>query len=215
MKITLLCSDVTHPINKYIELWAQRQSGLHEVEIVQKKTQLIGGDILFLISCSEIIGASDCNKFSSSLVLHASDLPRGRGWSPHIWDLLEGADFITLSLLEAGDQVDSGSIWIKKKIPIPHHALWSEINDLLFNAEIELIDYAVSNFGRITGVPQDLGIPATYRPKRTPQDSRLDINKSISDQFDLMRLSDPNRFPAYFEYLGHRYTLKLEKCDEQ
>ena len=88
MKITLLCSDPQHPVNAYIQRWAHVQAGLHEVNIVQKKAQLGGGDILFLISCSEIINAKDRAQYKVSLVLHASDLPQGRGWSPHIWALV-------------------------------------------------------------------------------------------------------------------------------
>jgi methionyl-tRNA formyltransferase len=55
----------------------------------------------------------DRAKYDSSLVLHASDLPAGRGWSPHIWAITNGAESVTLSLLEAEDQVDSGRIWKK------------------------------------------------------------------------------------------------------
>ncbi len=215
MKITLLCSDPQHPVNAYIQRWAQAQAGLHEVDIVQKKSQLCGGEILFLISCSEIINANDREKYLQTLVLHASDLPKGRGWSPHIWELVRGTEQITLSLLEAEDKVDSGRILEKTKIDIPKHALWDEINHLLFQAEMELVGLAVQNFGRLTPMLQSANVQPTYYPKRTPQDSQIDPNKSIAEQFDLIRVCDPNRFPAYFEHLGQRYTLKLEKSNEQ
>ena len=215
MKITLLCSDQNHPVNAYLLPWMQAQSGVHNVELVQKKAQLLGGDILFLISCSEIINASDRAKYQASLVLHASDLPKGRGWSPHIWELLQGAEVLTLSLVEAEDAVDSGRIWKKTRITIPKCALWDEINRLLFTAEVQLIDHAVRNFGRLTPMAQTGTEQATYYPKRTPNNSELDVNKSIAEQFDLIRVCDPKRFPAYFEYLGQRYTLKLEKSNEQ
>lgn len=215
MRITLLCSDPKHPINPYIQGWAQAQAGLHEVDIVQKKSQLSGGDIVFLISCSEIMNASDRAKYKACLVLHASDLPKGRGWSPHIWELMHGAKAITLSMLEVEDKVDSGRIWRKTKISVPKHALWDEINHLLFTAELELIDYAVQNFALVTPQNQMETELPTYYPKRTPQDSQIDPNKSISEQFDLIRVCDPNRFPAFFEHFGKRYILKLEKTNEQ
>lgn len=215
MRITLLCSDPQHPVNVYILPWAQAQVGLHEVDIVQSKAQLLGGDILFLISCSEIITASERALYQSSLVLHASDLPKGRGWSPHIWELLQGADAITLTLLEAEDKVDSGRIWYKKQIAVPKHALWNEINHLLFSAEVEMIDLAVQNHGLFEIQEQTDTDQATYFPRRTPKDSQIDVNKSIAEQFDLIRVCDPNRFPAYIEHLGHRYVLKLEKFHEK
>lgn len=214
MRITLLCSDPQHPVNSYIHRWAQAQTRLHQVDIVQKKSQLSGGDILFLISCSEIINASDRAQYKTCLVLHASDLPKGRGWSPHIWALMQGAETITLSMLEAEDKVDSGRIWRKAHISVPKHALWDEINHLLFTAEMDMLDYAVQNYALVRPQAQTETDRATY-PKRTPKDSQIDPHKSIAEQFNLIRVCDPNRFPAYFEHLGNRYILKLEKINEQ
>jgi methionyl-tRNA formyltransferase len=214
VKITLLCSDPEHPVNTYLLTWARTQPRTHEVELVQKKAQLTGGDFLFLVSCSEIIGADDRARYKATLVLHASDLPKGRGWSPHIWELINGADHITLSLLEAEDKVDSGKIWKKTRIGIPKDALWDEINHLLFSAEIQLIDFVVKHFDQVRPESQDDTENPSYFPKRSSEDSRIDPTKSIAAQFDLIRVCDPNRFPAYFEHLGHRYTLRLEKFNE-
>ncbi len=211
MKITLLCSDPFHPINPYLLSWAETQAGQHEIQIIRKASQLQGGDILFLISCVEIIKLSERIKFKNVLLIHASDLPKGRGWSPHIWELIQGAELITLSLLEAEDAVDSGMIWKKISIKIPKHALWDEINHILFSAEIQLIQDAIRNFGKIKPTAQ-LGTEyESYYPKRSPNDSRIDPFRSIADQFDQIRVCDPNRFPAYFDLLGQRYILKLEK----
>lgn len=214
MRISLLCSDEQHPVNEHLKRWMSAQQGVHQVELVRKRKGLSGGDILFLISCSEIIGAADRSAYRATLVLHASDLPRGRGWSPHIWQLIEGADEITLSLIEAEDKVDSGRIWKKLRFPVPKHALWDEINTRLFEAEIELIDFAVSEFERICPTAQDASIEASYYPRRTPADSQIDPSQSIASQFDRIRVCDPNRFPAFFELHGKRYKLILEKVDD-
>jgi methionyl-tRNA formyltransferase len=215
VKITILCSDAAHPVNAHLERWIHEQQARHEVELVRRKADLRGGEILFLVSCSEIIRADDRAAYRTCLVLHASDLPRGRGWSPHIWEIMQGADNITLTLLEAADAVDSGSIWHKVQIPIPKDALWDEINEALFKSEIELISYAVENFVRVDPKPQDTTIEATYYPRRTPSNSRIDPTKSIAEQFDCIRVCDPKRFPAFFDLNGHRYKLILEKFDEQ
>src|SRR5687768_16545605 len=119
MKITILCSDATHPVNGWLEVWAAGNQGRHAIEIVRSKQEASGGNILFLISCSEIINARDRSNYERTLVIHASDLPNGRGWSPHIWQIVEGAQEITLTLLEAGGKVDSGPIWKKLKVAIP------------------------------------------------------------------------------------------------
>lgn len=214
MRISLLCSDEDHPVNEYLNRWMSAQCRVHQVELVRKKSELSGGDILFLISCSEIVDATDRSAYRATLVLHASDLPRGRGWSPHIWRIIEGADEITLSLLEAEDKVDSGRIWKKLKIHIPKHALWNEINAHLFAAEIELIDFAVNEFEQVQPITQDDSIEPSYYLRRTPADSQIDTSKSIASQFDRIRVCDPNRFPAFFELHGKKYKLILENIND-
>jgi len=215
MKITILCSDSQHPINEFLENWRSKNCIYHEIEIIRKKNELAGGDILFLISCSEVVNKEDRSRYNSALVLHASDLPSGRGWSPHIWDIISGAEKITLSLIEAEDQVDTGKIWKKIEIPIPKSDLWDEINSKLFNAEIDLIDFAISQSEIIQPQEQPTNITKSYHPRRTPENSRIDPEQSIHSQFDTIRVCDPIRFPAFFELHGTRYKITLEKIDEK
>lgn len=214
MKITILNSSEAHPINSWLKCWIKKQSNKHEINLVRSKDELDGGDILFLISCSEIIKAEDRSKYQKTLVIHASDLPKGRGWSPHIWEIVNGANEITVSLLEASDKVDAGDIWHKVKVKVPKTALYDEINEILFGAELLLMDYAVENFETIKPEKQSLELDPTYWPKRSPKDSELDIEQSIEQQFDLIRVCDPNRFPAFFYRNGKKYLLRVEAVDE-
>ena len=214
MKITLLCSDIQHPVNAYLTQWMQRNEGGHDISLVREKSALSGGDLLFLVSCSELIGKQERNLYQSSLVLHASKLPRGRGWSPHIWQIIEGSGEVTLTLLEAEDRVDSGRIWQQVSFNVPPDALWDEINASLFSAEIELIDFAVKNFRNIEPLEQDGSVEPTYYKRRSPNDSCIDPTQSIASQFNLMRVCDPKRFPAYFDLHGHRYKITLEKIHD-
>lgn len=215
MKISFLCNDPRHPVNDYLYAWMKENNSKHEIELVRQKENLSGGDVLFLISCTEIINSKDCLAYISCLVLHASDLPKGRGWSPHIWSILEGKKELVLTLLEASNKVDSGKIWKKLNFQVPKHALWDEINHQIFEKELELIDFAISNFNSVSPKPQDPDIEPTYYPKRTPTDSVIDTCKSIESQFDKIRVCDPDRFPAYIEMYGERYKIILEKENDK
>ena len=215
MKISFLCNDPRHPVNDYLYAWIKKNNSKHEIELVRQKKDLSGGDILFLISCTEIINSQDRMAYINCLVIHASDLPKGRGWSPHIWSILEGKEELTLTLLEANNKVDSGKIWKKLNFQVPKHALWNEINAQLFEKEIELIDFAVGNFKSVSAKSQAPDIEPTYYPKRTPNDSEIDPYKSIESQFDKIRVCDPDRFPAYIELYGERYKLILEKVNDK
>ncbi|AJA62016.1 MULTISPECIES: formyltransferase family protein [Bradyrhizobium] len=212
MKISIVCSSASHPVYAHLEQWARLARASHDVELVQKKAELTGGDILFLISCHEIISAQDRARYGASLVIHASDLPLGRGWSPHIWQILEGKHDIVVSLLEAEDQVDTGAIWAQRHMVLEGHELYDEINAKLFAIEMELMSEAVAVEGRRARMRQDGRAPTYYR-RRGPEDSRLDPNRSIAEQFELLRVVDPQRFPAFFDFRGHRYVVRIEKVE--
>jgi methionyl-tRNA formyltransferase len=213
MIVSVLCTDVAHPVYSDLEKWVVRKrADGHTAFLCSAKTDLVGGDILFLVSCSQIISASDRQKFSKVLVLHASDLPKDRGWSPHIWRIVEGAKELTVSLIEAQDSVDTGDIWFQEKISLVGTELLPEINRKLFSLELALMDRAMYQFNSVSPTPQRCD-EGSYRRKRGPDDSRLDPYKSIAEQFDLLRVVDNQRYPAFFEYRGERYTLLITKAD--
>lgn len=213
MKISVLCTDPRHPVVPRLREWrdAIARDG-HSVSLCFDKQELVGGDILFLVSCSQLIGAAERQKFPTVLVLHASDLPRGRGWSPHIWSILEGEGRITVCLLEAASPVDSGSIWMKTEFALEGHELLPEINQKLFSVELELMSEAVQKHGTIKATPQS-GDPGPYKQRRTPEHSRLDAGKTIAEQFDLLRVVNNERYPAFFDFRGKRYVVKIEKIE--
>jgi methionyl-tRNA formyltransferase len=179
--------------------------------LVHRKADVGDGDLLFLISCSELVEAAVRARFAHTLVIHAADLPRGRGWSPHIWEILGGADRLTVTLLTAEDAVDSGAIWRKLSIPLSGTELYDEINAKLFEAELELMSWALKNFGCVRPEPQS-GEPS-YDPKRRPADSEVDPQRPLSEIFDLLRVADPARFPAFFYYRGRGYAIRIEPLE--
>ena len=213
MKITVLTSSKKHPVYGHLTRWGEALAGAHDVEIVLSSKEAAGGDFLFMISCSEIVGAAVRERYRHSLVVHASALPKGRGWSPYVWQILAGADEIPVTLLEAEDKVDTGRIWLQKPMILEGHELSGEIHEALSRVTVELMSEAVEREGEITPRPQSEGEATTY-PKRTREDSRLELNKPLGEQINLLRVCDPERYPAFFEYKGHKYTVKVEKADD-
>ena len=59
------------------------------------------------------------------------------------------------------------------------------------------------------GEPQ-IGEDSFYK-RRRPEDSRIDPKKTIAEQFDLLRIVSNKDYPAFFEYRGQRYILKIDK----
>lgn len=209
LKISILCTDPTHPMNTWLEQWVQEQSSDVRTTIHRDVGELAEGDFLFLISCHQIVRKSVRERFRYTLVLHASDLPRGRGMSPHIWQVLEGRERIVISLLNAEDEVDTGHIWHQLEIQLDGTELYDEIDAYLFEAELRLMDWALQHCE--SSLPwEQVGSPSFYR-RRTPVDSEIDPARPLADSFNLLRVANPVRYPAHFEYMGKKFIIRIEK----
>jgi methionyl-tRNA formyltransferase len=211
MNICILCTDPQHPVNTWLERWAEEQRAeSNQVSLVRDWRDAEGGDLLFLVSCHQIVGAAVRGNFQRTLVLHASALPQGRGMSPHVWQILEGADRITVTLLDAVDELDRGDIWNQIEIGFNGTELHTEIHALLFAAELQLMTWAVRHVLTAQPRPQPHSQESLYR-KRVPEDSRIDPQRPLVEAFNLLRIADPDRYPAFFDHRGQRYRLRIEK----
>lgn len=210
MNITILCSTIEHPVYPYLQEWSKKNVNENNITLTTKIEEVKKGGILFLISFTKIVNKGIRDRFKHALVIHASDLPEGKGWSPYIWQILEGKNKIAVTLFEAIDKVDAGDIWKKEYFSLDGHELYDEINQKLFEVELKLMDFAIDNADTIKPRPQP-EFDSPHYPKRTPDDSEIDPNKTISEQFDLMRVCDEKRFPCFFNFRNHRYKIKLSK----
>ncbi len=209
MGITVFCDSPDHPVLPAIKLWMLSIS--NETKLISNIEKLSGGQYLFLISCNQVINESIRSRFQHVLVMHASDLPQGRGWNPCVWQILEGKSEITLSLIEAEDKVDTGDIWHQLTINIDDTDIFEDINKKLSDTQIAMLDWVIIH-GESVEPKKQLGDSSYYR-LRNPGDSEINTASSIVDQFNLLRVCDPNRYPAFFYYKGEKFTLKIERVE--
>lgn len=213
--ISLLCGSKSHPVVGYIREWAekQKQEG-HNIHIYFSHENVVLSGVLFVLSYGRILPREFVDSFDHVIVLHASDLPKGRGWSPYIWEILAGADHITLSAITAAERVDEGDIWAKIPIAIDPTDVYLDINEKLFSAEITLIERVLDMIGNGESPVPQLEDSVTYFRMRTPEDSRVELDSRLDDIFNLLRTADPIRYPVFFEKNGVRFNLLLEKVRE-
>ena len=167
------------------------------------------GAVAFYLGCVKITPPQILAKNKRNLVAHASDLPKGRGFSPWTYAVLGGADRIPLCLIEAANDVDAGEIYYKKWIDLAGTELVEDLRILIGDNILELCQKYLSAPTVPIGEPQS-GESTTYA-RRYPKDSVLDPNQTIAMQFDLLRVVDNDKYPAFFEHRGQRYTLKIDK----
>lgn len=213
MKIDVFITDSTHPTTLAINKWRDFYRSQHDLRMISDVKECVGGDLLFLVACHQMIPKSVRGKYKKVIVTHASDLPKGRGWSPAIWTMLEGGDKLTLSLMRADDALDTGPIYKKFHYPIQNTDVHRDMEHALRAMTWKALDFITDNFDMLdTYLERQVG-EASYYPRRYPSDSELDPHKTIAEQFDLMRVCNPYRYPAFFELRGQKYTLTIEKKD--
>jgi methionyl-tRNA formyltransferase len=210
MKIDIVISDGRHPLRPEVSAWAQRHPE-HRIRVLQELTEADGGDRLILVACHEIARPQVREQYGRCFVTHASDLPQGRGWSPAVWDVLQGKDRLVLSLIEVADPVDSGRIFQKFRARLNPTDLHDDISRMLGSLVIEALDFVLQS-PDAEPVAQ-AGEPSWYR-RRTPEDSRIDPAQTIASQFNLLRVCDPERYPAFFELHGDRFELVIRKSSK-
>ena len=52
-----------------------------------------------------------------------------------------------------------------------------------------------------------------FNKRRYPSNSRLDVNKTIKQQFNLLRINDNDFFPHFSFYKRKKYIFKIFKDD--
>jgi hypothetical protein len=57
--------------------------------------------------------------------------------------------------------------------------------------------------------------PESHYRWRKPEDSRLDPNKTIAEQFNLLRVVDNERYPAFFEWKGRKFKIKISPAEDR
>ena len=88
MKITILTDNPNSWILPYIEDLKKELSQTHEVMHVFKTSDIIGGDIMLILSCEKILKVEHLKLHKSNVVVHPSKVPLGKGWSPLAWQVL-------------------------------------------------------------------------------------------------------------------------------
>ena len=166
-------------------------------------------DIIFILSYHKIIPQEVLEKNKHNIVIHESPLPKGKGWSPLFWQILEGKNNIPFTMVEAGDGVDNGDIYMQEMLELTNYELNEELRGKQAKIIIQMCVKFVNDYEKYKIPVKQNGDESFYK-KRDKKDSKLNIDKTIRDQFNLLRIVNNSDYPAYFELDGNRYTLKVE-----
>jgi methionyl-tRNA formyltransferase len=137
---------------------------------------------------------------SGSFNLHASLLPKYRGAAPIQWAIINGETETGVTTFALEDKVDTGNIFIQKKLAILDDDNFGTVHDTLsvLGAETVLETIQLINSNNFTLHNQDDSF-ASPAPKITKETGQIEWNKSASDINNLVRGLSP--YPgAYFNF---------------
>jgi len=114
--------------------------------------------------------------------LHASLLPKYRGAAPVNWAIARGETSSGVCLMQMDASMDTGAILSSKTVPIGADDTAGYLAERLATvaAEIVLDDLRAAVDGELHAVPQDEAF-ATYAPKLSKEDGRIDWRRSASE----------------------------------
>ncbi len=213
MRIAIVTSRGSWKSDYLPELTQHWTANGHSVSTVYEAQEIPMGDLLFILGCTFILPSEILIRNTHNLVVHESELPKGRGWTPIAWLVEGGSNRIPLTMIEAEKRVDAGPVYLRSEVILEGHELVNEIRTLVMREIIGMCKRFVQSYGEVVSMARDQGGEATYFPRRNRESSRLNPDMTIAEQFDKLRIVDNQDYPAFFDYRGKRYTLKIEKAE--
>ena len=179
------------------------------IDIAYSAEDVIDYNLVFVLGFTRKLSQNFCDRNEHVFIVHESDLPAGRGFSPVQWQILEGKNLIPVCMIAASDEIDGGPVVFRSEMSLNGTELLAEIRAKQLEVTLTLIFDAIRQYPHFQFQPQQEGQSEAY-PRRTPRDSELDINRSISEQFDLMRIASNDLWPLHFSIRGRKYILHIQ-----
>jgi methionyl-tRNA formyltransferase len=191
-----------------------RESGLqlhvakdrrHSEEIIKS----LKPELCFVVGWYWLIGDDVLNSVPHGFVgIHNSLLPKYRGGSPLVWQILRNEKEVGFSLFSFDSGMDTGPIWAQGRVPLGRE---DYVSDVLAKLEEETIRMVRAGYhglleGSVMPSPQN-NAEATYCAQRLPSDGRIDWHAPAEDVHNFIRAqSDP--YPGAFTHYEGR-ILKI------
>ena len=177
--------------------------------IITENYKIIKDSIVFVLSYTKILEKDFIKKNKKVLIIHPSNLPKDKGFAPVQNQILRNKKLIYICLLEAAEKVDSGPIIYRDTFLILGHELSDQIRSKQALASFKLIGKFLKYFPKIRAYKQKG--TSSFNKRRDPEDSELNINKTIKSQFNLLRICYNDNYPAFFRHKKNTYFIKIFK----
>ncbi len=141
--------------------------------------------------------------------IHNSLLPRYRGCAPLVWAIINGESRVGISMFSLGEGVDEGVIWDQRAVSVRFEDYIGDVLRKIERASTEMLCQRWSGIldGKAEAVSQD-HTQATFGARRTPEDGRIDWNRSAVDVYHFIRAqSEP--YPGAYTSISGEEKLSI------
>ena len=183
-KVGFLIDPNNNWIEKSIKKRFSKNTKKYIYLVSKNKKRFFNFDILFILGYTRFLSSNFLRKNSLNLVVHESDLPKGRGLAPVQWQLLKDKKRLPIKLFKVNQKIDTGDIYEHDYFFIKKSDLDNEIRFKQALATIKIIENFLRKYPRVKSSKQKG--KASYFKKRNPKDHKLDVNKSLKANFNLL-----------------------------
>lgn len=164
-------------------------------------------NIVMILSYTKVLPIEFLNKNQLNIVIHSSKLPKDKGFAPLSYQILRGKNKIYNTMFKVSEKVDGGPIIMRNSFNVNRTDLYPELREKQAISIIKLIRILLDLYPKLKYRNQKGR--GSFNKKRTNLSSKLNIYKSIKSQFNLLRICDNEKFPAFFYINNQKYILKI------
>ena len=208
-KVTFLLDKSNLWFEKQLKNYDFRLNYKYIFKISKNPNNIKNQNIVFPLSYTRILPVSFLQKNELVLIAHPSKLPKDKGFAPLQYQILRNKNKVYISLIKATKEVDAGLIYFQNYFMLNGTELSDEIRNIQGIQFLNIIKKFLIKYPKVKSKKQ-IG-KGNFNKRRYPKDSQLDINKTIKQQFNHLRINDNELYPSFFYCKGQKYIIKVFK----
>ena len=192
-KVTFLLDKSNLWFEKQLKNCDFRLNYKYIFKISKNPNNIKNQNIVFPLSYTRILPESFLQKNELVLIAHPSKLPKDKGFAPLQYQILRNNNKVYMSLIKAVKEIDAGPIYFQNSFVLNGTELSDEIRNIQGKQFLNIIKKFLIKYPKIKSKKQ-IG-KGNFNKRRYSKDSQLDINKTIKQQFNHLRINDNELYP--------------------
>jgi methionyl-tRNA formyltransferase len=208
-KVTFLLDKSNLWFEKQLKNYDFKLNNKYTFKISKNSNNIKKQNIVFPLSYTKILPEIFLEENELVLITHASKLPSDRGFAPLQYQILKNKKKFYMTLIKAEKEVDTGRIFLQNSFTLDGTELSCEIRKIQGSQYLKIIKKFLVRYPNVKSKKQKN--KSNFNKRRYSKDSQLNINKTIKQQFNHLRINDNKLYPSFFYFKGKKYIVKIFK----